>query len=196
MASSDGGIRPAPGTAATLSARPRGLRGFLRGPRLADRRGLWFVIAIFVGVLVVFGVAYYAFVTTLQPPATAPVGFAPAYMVGGNGTFNVSSDSNGTWAWTGFSVNLTINNFRAASVSLARSGENATLQIGTATRTDSYHVVWLDRDHDGAVSVGDAFWITGVGIALPALSYVQFGLTWRTGGWTATEYFVTSSAIV
>lgn len=161
-----------------------------------DHRGFWFVIVIFVGVLIVFGVAYYAFVTTLQPPATAPVGFAPAYMVGGNGTFNVSSDSNGTWGWTGFGVSLTINNFHAASVSLARSGENATLQVGSGTHTDLYHVVWLDRDHDGAVSVGDTFWITGVDVALPALSYVQFGLTWRAVGWTATEYFVTSSAIV
>ncbi len=161
-----------------------------------DHRGVWFVVVIFVGVLVVFGVAYVAFVTTLQPPPSAPVAFAAAYMVGGNGTFNVSSDSDASWSWSGFSVNLTVNNFGATAVGLAPSGENATLHIGSGSHALVFDVIWLDRDGNGAVSVGDAFWITGVNVPLPALSYVQFGLIWRAGGWTASEFFVTSSAIV
>ncbi len=68
--------------------------------------------------------------------------------------------------------------------------------MGSSTHKDPYHIVWLDRDHNGAVSPGDVFWITGDGKGLPALSYVQFGLTWRAWNWTATEYFVTSSTIV
>jgi len=154
------------------------------------------VVVIFVLVVAVFGVAYYAFVTTLSPAAAAPVRFDTAYMVGMNGTFNVSSDSGTAWTWTGFSVNLTINNVGGAAVPLAASGQNASLRIGTPAQKDTYHVVWIDRDGNGAVSVGDAFWVTGDGVGLPALSYVQFSLTWRASGWTATEYFVTSSAIV
>ncbi len=180
----------------TPPQRAQGLRGFLRGPRLADRRGFGFVLVIFVLVLVVFGAAYYAFVTTSVPPASAPVQFEAAYMVGLNGTFNVSSDSNATWAWTGFDVNLSINNVGSVAVPLAPSGQNATLLVGPSSPKDAYHVRWIDRDGNGAVSPGDVFWITGDGVGLPALSYVQFQLTWRSAGWTATEYFVTSSTII
>lgn len=151
---------------------------------------------IFVLVLVVFGAAYYAFVTTLTPAASAPVRFDPAYMVHQNGTFNVSSDSNTSWAWTGFEVNVSINNVWGVAVALGPSGQNATLLVGSSTHRDTYHVRWMDRDGDGAVSVGDTFWITGDGAGLPQLSYVHFSLTWRASGWTANEYFVTSSTII
>ncbi len=179
-----------------LPARPPGWRGFLRGPRLADRRGFRFLVAIFVLVLVMFAIAFYGFVTTLQPLPSAPVGFDPAYMSGGNGTFNVSSVGNGSWTWTNFTVNLTINNFGTAAVPLAASGRNATFLIGSTTQKNYYHVRWLDQDRNGLVSVGDVFWVTGDGAALPALSYVKVSLTWGGGAWTAVEYFVTSSAIV
>lgn len=154
------------------------------------------MVVIFLLVLVVFGAAYYAFVTTYKPAANAPIRFDSAYMVRQNGTFNVSSDSNATWAWTGFDVNLSVNNVWGAAVSLAPSGQNATLLIGPPSHKDAYHVRWLDRDGDGAVGIGDAFWITGDGVGLPALSYVKFDLVWRASGWTATEYFVTSSTII
>lgn len=176
--------------------RPMGLRSFLRGPKLADRRGFGFVVLIFVLVVVVFGVAYYAFVTSLSPIPTAPVRFDAAYMVHLNGTFNVSADSGTTWASSGFTVNLSINNVGGIAVPLAASGQNASILVGTSARKDTYHIVWIDRDGNDAVSVGDTFWVTGYGVGLPALSYVQVSLTWRATGWTATEYFVTSSAIV
>ncbi len=189
--------RSSPGAPAqpgpTGSAR---LRRFLRGPRLADRRGFGFLIAIFVLVIVVFAVAFYGFMATLRPLPTAPVQFAPAYMSGGNGTFNVSSVDNASWPWTGFTVNLTINNFGSAAVPLAPSGQSATFLIGSSTHKDHYHVVWLDEDHDGKVSVGDVFWVTGDDAGLPGLSYVSVSLSWNQGAWTAVEYFVTSSAIV
>lgn len=175
---------------------PRGLRGFLRGPRLVDHKGLWFIVVIFVLVAVVFAIAFYEFTITLQPIPNAPVKFSAAYMVGGNGTFNVSDVSNASWPWQNFTVNLTVNNFGAVAVPMASSGANATLQIGPAAHKDFYHIVWLDRDHDGKVSVGDVFWITGDGVGLPSLSYVAFSLIWNDGAWTAPEYFVTSSAIV
>lgn len=187
---------PAPSPGPSLPARPPGLRGFLRGPRLVDRRGFGFVLVIFVLVAVVFAIAFYEFTVTLQPLPSAPVRFGPAYMVNQNGTFNVSSDSNGSWSWQNFTVNLTINNFGGAAVALAASGANATLLVGSPTHKDYYHVVWLDRDHDGRVSVGDSFWVMGSGVGLPALSYVKFSLVWNHGAWTAAEYFVTSSAIV
>ncbi len=184
------------GTRAAAPRQPSGVRGILRGPRLADRRGFGFVVLIFVLVVAVFGVAYYAFVTTLKPIPSAPVQFDTAYIVRLNGTFNVSSDANSSWSWTSFNVNLSINNAGSVSVPLAATGQNASLLVGTATHKDTYHVIWIDRNGDGAVSVGDVFWVTGDGVGLPSLSYVHFSLTWRTGGWTANEYFVTSSAIV
>ncbi len=196
MAAPGPGPSGPPAPAEPQPQRPPGLRGFLRGPRLVDHKGFGFVLVIFVLVLVVFAGAYYAFVSTDKPAATAPIAFDTAYMVARNGTFNVSSGSNASWRWTGFDVNLSINNVWAAAVPLASSGQNATLLIGPPMHKDAYHVRWMDRDADGAVSVGDVFWITGDGVGLPALSYVQFDLTWRSGGWTATEFFVTSSTII
>ncbi len=186
--------RDAPGPV-TIPPRPPGLRGFLMGPRLVDHKGFWFVIVIFVLVLVVFSIAFYEFTITLRPIPTAPVQFDAAYMVGQNGTFNVSSDSNASWPWQNFTVNLTINNFGTPAVPLAASGRNATVLIGSSQK-NYYDIVWEDRDHNGRVSVGDVFWVTGNGVGLPQLSYVEFNLVWNHGAWTAVEYFVTSSAIV
>ncbi len=160
-----------------------------------DRKGFWFILVIFLVVIVLFAVAFYEFTITLQPIPTAPVKFSAAYMVGGNGTFNVTDASNASWPWQNFTVNLTLNNFGAVAVPLAPSGENATLLIGSAHK-DYYHIVWLDRDHDDRVSVGDTFWVTGNNLPLPQLSYVEFILIWNHGSWSAPEYFVTSSAIV
>jgi hypothetical protein len=185
-----------PRAESSLPPRPPGIRGFLRGPRLADRRGFAFLVTIFILVVAVFAVAFYGFITTLQPLPSAPIRFGRAYMVGGNGTFNVTSDSNTSWSWTGFSINLTINNFGGMAAPLAPSGQNASLLIGSTVHKDPYHVIWVDRDHDGRVSVGDVFWVTGDGVGLPALSYCKFSLTWDATGWTAAEYWVTSNAIV
>lgn len=180
----------------TLPPRPKGLRGFLMGPRLVDHKGFWFLVVIFLLVVVVFALAFYEFTVTLQPLPSAPVQFSPAYMVNQNGTFNVSSVDNASWPWENFTVNITINEFGSGAVPLAPSGRNATFLIGSSTHKDTYHVVWLNRAHNGLVSVNDSFWVTGDGVGLPALSYVQFSLTWGNGAWTAVEYFVTSSAIV
>lgn len=207
LSTSDGGIAPmAGGPAATasqgsapspaMSPRPKGLRGFLGGPRLVDHKGLGFLLVIFLLVVVVFAIAFYEFTITLQPLPSAPVQFSPAYMVHQNGTFNVTSVDNASWPWQNFTVNLTINDFGTTAVPLAPSGQNATLLVGSSSHKDYYHIVWLDRDHDGKVSVGDSFWVTGDGVGLPALSYVKFSLSWNRGAWTAVEYFVTSSAIV
>lgn len=179
-----------------IPPRPKGLRGFLMGPRLVDRKGFSFVVVIFVLVLVVFSVTFYEFTITLQPLANAPVQFAPAYMVGQNGTFNVTSVDNTSWPWQNFSVNLTINNFGAAAVPLAPSGQNATFLIGSSTTKSYFHVIWVDRDHDQSVSVRDVFWVTGDGTGLPGLSYVKVSLIWGHDAWHADEYFVTSSTIV
>lgn len=188
---------PAPeGRSPVPPPRPKGLRGFLMGPRLVDRKGFGFVVAIFILVALVFAVALYGFVTTLQPIPAAPVQFAAAYMRDGNGTFNVTSVDNASWPWAGFAVNLTINEFGARAVPLEPSGLNATFLIGSSTQKDYYHVVWIDTDRNGKVSVGDVFWVTGNGVPLPALSYIKVSLIWDGGAWTATEYFVTSSAIV
>lgn len=177
-------------------SRPSNLRRFLRGPKLADRKGFAFLVTIFLLIGVVFGVAFYAFLTTLQPMPLAPIQFGPASMAVGNATFNVTGDSNGSWTWTNFTVNLTINNFGGVAVPLPPSGRNATFLIGSTTHKDLYQVVWLDLDHDGKVNRGDAFRVTGDGAPLPALSYCKFSLAWSGGTWTATEYWVTSSAIV
>ncbi len=179
-----------------LPPRPKGIRGFLMGPRLVDHKGVWFVLVIFILVLVMFSVTFYAFTLTDRPLPSAPVQFSAAYMVDQNGTFNVSSVDNASWPWQNFTVNLTINNFGFYAQPLAPSGENATFLIGTATSHGTYDVVWIDRDHNGLVSVGDVFWVTGDGAGLPGLSYVAVSLTWTRGPWTAMEYFVTSSTIV
>lgn len=185
-----------PSSTASLPARPKGLRGFLMGPRLVDHKGFWFIVVIFVLVAVVFAIAFYEFTITLQPLPSAPVRFSSAVMVRGNGTFNVTSVSNATWPWQNFTVNLTINNVGGVAVPLAPSGANATFLIGSPTHKDYYHVVWHDRDQDGKVSVGDSFWVTGDTVGLPPLSYVKFSLIWDRGTWAAVEFFTTSSAIV
>ncbi len=190
------GAAPSSDAQPTIPPRPKGLRGFLRGPSLVDHKGFGFILVIFVIVIVLFAVAFYEFTITLRPIPSAPVQFSAATMVNQNGTFNVTSDSNASWAWQNFTVNLTLNNFGGVAVPMAASGTNATLLVGSATHKDYYHVVWLDRDHDGKISVGDTFWVTGNGVGLPQLSYVQFSLSWNGGAWTAVEYFVTSSAIV
>ena len=185
-----------PGPMPGIPPRPPGLRGFLMGPRLVNHKGFWFLLTIFILVAIVFSVAFYEFTVTLQPLPTAPVEFAPAYMVAGNGTFNVSSDGNASWAWQNFTVNLTINNFGAVAVPLAASGANASFLIGSTTTKAWYHVVWWDKDHNGRVSTGDAFTVTGDHAALPGLSYVKVTLTWMDGVWHQDEYFVTSETIV
>ncbi len=193
------GSAPGPTPASSHIAvppRPKGLRGFLQGPTLVDHKGFWFVLAIFLVVLLVFGIAFYEFAVTLRPIPSAPVQFSTAYMVDQNGTFNVTSVDNASWPWQNFTVNLTINNFGFYAQPLAPSGENASFLIGSSTKRATYNVVWLNRDHNGLVSVGDVFWVTGDGVGLPQLSYVAFTLIWHGGAWTSYEYFVTSSAIV
>lgn len=179
-----------------LPPRPKGLRGFLMGPRLVDHKGFWFLVIIFVLILVVFSVTFYEFTITLRPLPTAPVTFSAGYMVDQNGTFNVTSVSNASWPYQNFTVNLTLNNFGFYAQPLAPSGENATFLIGTSTNKGTYHVIWNDRDHNGLVSVGDSFWVTGNGVGLPGLSYVKVTLIWNGGAWHADEYFVTSETIV
>ncbi len=150
------------------------------------------VIAVFVVVGIVFGATFYVFITQEKAPPPVPITFTVAYMIGGNGTFNVTSVSNGSYPWSGFSVNLTVNNFGATAVPLAASGQNATIVIGP----NVYHIVWLDRNRDGMVSVGDAFWVTGNRVPLPTLSYCKFSLAWNAGSWAAVEYWITSSSII
>lgn len=180
----------------TLPPRPKGLRGFLMGPRLVDHKGFWFLVIIFVLVLVVFSITFYEFSLTLRPLPTAPVAFSAAYMLDHNGTFNVTSVGNASWAWQNFTVNLTVNNFGFYAQPLAPSGQNATFLIGTSSSRGTYHVVWINRAHNGLVSVGDVFWVTGDGTGLPGLSYVKVSLIWNGGVWHADEYFVTSETIV
>lgn len=170
----------------------RGIRGFLRGPRLVDRQGFLFLLVVFVLIVVVFGVAFYEFVTHLQPVPSVPIQFSGATMVRGNATFNVTAVGNDSFLWTGFSVNLSVNNFGGTAVRLAASGMNATIVIGS----NVYHVLWFDVDHDGRVNVGDVFWVTGNNARLPPLSYCKFSLRWDPGPWTAAEYWTTSSSIV
>ncbi len=179
-----------------IPPRRKGIRGFLMGPQLVGHKGFWFVLVIFIVVIVLFSVTFYAFLLTDRALPSAPVQFDAAYMLDQNGTFNVTSVGNTSWPWQNFTVNLTINNFGFYAQPLARSGQNASFLIGTNTNKNFYHVVWMDRDHDGKVSVGDAFWVTGHGVGLPPLSYVAFSLIWDQGAWTAHEYFVTSSEIV
>ena len=176
--------------------RPRGLRGFLTGPRLVDHKGAWFLVIIFVLILVVFSVTFYEFTVTLRPLPTAPVTFSAGYMLDHNGTFNVTSVSNTSWPFQNFTVNLTLNNFGFYAQPLAPSGENATFLIGTATNKGVYHVIWINHARNGLVGVGDVFWVTGDGVGLPGLSYIKVSLIWNGGLWHADEYFVTSETIV
>ncbi len=170
----------------------RSFRDFLRGPRLVGHQGFGLVVAIFIIVGIVFGSTFYVFMTQEKAPPAVPITFTMAFMIDGNGTFNVTSVSNTSYPWTGFSVNLTMNNFGAAAVPLAASGEDAAIVIGPNT----YHITWLDRDGDGKVSVGDAFWVTGNHAQLPPLSYCKFSLIWNAGSWAAVEYWITSSSII
>ena len=93
-------------------------------------------------------------------------------------------------------VNLTLNNVGFYAQPLAPSGQNATFLIGTPPNQGTYHLLWINRAHNGLVSVGDVFWVTGDGVGLPGLSYVKVSLIWDGGVWHADEYFVTSETIV
>ncbi len=174
----------------------RRVRAFLLGPKLVDRGGLSFLLAILVLVAAAFGVAFYAWSTSHTSAPLAPVRFTNASMINLNATFSVASVMGGPFPWANFTVQFTFNNFPSTIVPLAPSGSNATVVIGNAASQTVYHVRWIDADHDGNVSAGDVFWITGDGRGLSSLSYCNFSLIWDRGVWTSQLYWTTSETIV
>ena len=179
----------APPPASIPRPRPKGLRGFLRGPEVRDRRTLAFLIAIFVVVGSVFAIVFVTWSLTHPARAPAPVTFTAATMVSWNATLAVTSVEGGPYPWQNFTVQFSFNNFNSPVVPLAPSGVNASVIIGTT----AYHLRWNDTDGNGAISVGDTFAITGVGAGLSPLSYCIFSLIWDGGNWTSMVYWVTSS---
>lgn len=173
----------------TAPPRPRGLRGMFKPPTFLDRRTVTFLLVIFIIVGLVFSLVFYEFLVNTHAAPPVPVTFTQAYMVGWNGTFNVTGISGGPYPWTQLNVTLTVNDFIGPQVPLAPSGQNASLAIGP----DVYHVVWIDTDHTGMLSVGDVFWVTGDGVGLTPLTYIAFGLSGSGGAWTAHVYWETSS---
>lgn len=169
--------------------RPKGLKGFLRGPEVRDRRALAFLIAIFAVVGAVFATVFVTWSLTHPAPVPSPVTFSAATMTNWNATFAVASVAGGPYSWQNFTVTFSFNNFNSPVVPLAPSGVNASVIIGTT----SYHIRWNDTDGNGAISVGDTFAITGVGAGLAPLSYCIFSLIWDHGDWTSILYWVTSS---
>lgn len=177
-------------------SRAKKVRNFLLGPKLVDRGGLSFLLAVLVLIAAAFGVAFYVWTSSHTSPPLAPVRFTNATMVNLNATFSVASAMGGPFPWASFTVQFTFNNFPSNIVPLAPSGSNATVVIGNAASQTVYHVRWIDADHDGNVSVGDIFWITGDGKGLSPLSYGNFSLIWDRGAWTSQLYWTTSETIV
>jgi hypothetical protein len=172
------------------------LRRFLLGPKLVDRGGLAFLLAILVLIAAAFGVAFYAWATSHGTAAPAPIQFSAVSMVNHNATFTVSSVQGGPYPAGNFTIQFTFNNFASNIVSLPAGGGNTTLVIGNGGSETVYHIRWLDADHNGSVSAGDVFWVTGDGTGLAGLSYCNFSLIWDRGVWAAQAYWTTSNSIV
>ncbi len=156
--------------------------------RSSDRRIFAFLVIVFVVVFSLLGVTFYLFANQLRTPAPSPIGFSTPLMSGGNATFSVVRVDGGPYPAAGFSINLTVNNFAGPQLPLPSSNMTASIAIGNIV----YRLTWTDADHDRAVSVGDLFSLTGLGIPLPALSYCAFRLVWQ-GGWSAAVFWITSS---
>lgn len=157
--------------------------------RAPDRRIFVFLLVVFIVVFSLLGVTFYLFTSQTRPPPSSPIVFSAPVMSRGNATFRVTDVDGGPYRASGFSVNLTVNNFAGIPTPLPPSNQIAWIPIGP----NVYRVTWIDADHDGAVSIGDVFTVTGNGVPLPPLSYCAFRLTWQ-GGWSAAVYWTTSSA--
>ncbi len=156
--------------------------------RPSDRRIFAFLLVVFIVVFSLLGVTFYLFTTQVRPPPASPIGFSTPTMSAGNATVRVDRVDGGPYPASRFAINLTVNNFAGPQIPLPSTNVTASIPIGNVV----YRITWTDADHDGAVSVGDVFTITGNGLPLPSLSYCAFGLIWQ-GGWSATVYWTTSS---
>ncbi len=156
--------------------------------RSSDRRIFAFVLVVFVIVFSLLGVTFYLFTSQLQAPGPSRIGFSTPVMSAGNATFRVDRVDGGPYAASGFSINLTVNNFAASPMLLPSSNATASIPIGNLV----YRATWTDADRDGTVSVGDAFALTGSGVPLPSLSYFAFRLVWQDA-WSASVFWTTSS---
>jgi hypothetical protein len=157
--------------------------------RRSDRRIFVFLIAVFVVVFSLLGVTFYLFANQVRPPPSSPIVFSNAVMSGGNATIRVEGVDGGPFPASGFALNLMVNNFAGSQVALPPNNETASIPIGAFV----YRITWMDTNHDGDVSVGDVFTVTGSGVRLPSLSYCAFQLIWEGGAWSAAVYWTTSS---
>ncbi len=146
------------------------------GPRPSDRRGFWFVVAV-CAVVVIGGIASYVVYSAHPiPTPTQNLVFSPAILdARGNATFAVENVSNGPYAASGFRLDLIVNGFSGPPVSLPAAGETVRIAIGP----NAYRLAWNDTDHDGFVSRGDSFVVSGDGSPLPSLSSYEIDFTWQ-----------------
>lgn len=156
--------------------------------RSSDRRIFAFLVIVFIVVFSLLGVTFYLFTSQIRPSPASPIGFSTPVMSAGNATFRVDRVDGGPYPASGFAVNFTVNNFAGPQIPFPSNNVTASIPIGDLV----YRITWNDADHDGAVSVGDIFTVTGNGVPLPSLSYCAFRLAWQ-GGWSATVYWTTSS---
>ena len=167
----------------------RDLNAALPTPPRKDRdgRGLGFLVAVFVVITIAVAASFvvYSSLPPREPPANNLV-FQSPMLVDGNASFVVKNVSGGPYAYTGFRVNLVVNNFAGQRIPLAASNSPARIMIGPNT----YRISWLDSDGDGAVGVGDPFVVSGDGAPLPPLSHYEFDLQWQAS-WTAKAFWST-----
>ena len=152
-----------------------------------DGRDLGFLIAVFVVITIAVAASFviYSSLPPRQRPANNLV-FQSPMLVDGNASFVVKDVSGGPYAYTGFQVNLVVNNFAGQRIPLGASNSTTWIMIGPNT----YRISWLDSDGDGAVGVGDPFVVSGNGGPLPPLSDYEFDLQWQAS-WTAKAFWST-----
>jgi len=138
-----------------------------------------------IGLVITTSIVLYS-VQPPMPPPTGPLVFTPATFVDGNASFTVQNVSNGPYMSSGFQITLIVNDFAGGPIALQPNNSVARITIGP----NHYRVAWSDSDGDRSVDVGDSFHVSGDGGPLPALSYYEFDLRWKTQ-WTAKATWFT-----
>ncbi len=122
-----------------------------------------------------------------RPPPPDNLVFSHPAVSEGNASFDVQGTAGGPYAYDGFHVILRVNGFASEAIPLAPSDTVMPVVIGP----NHYRIIWSDSNADGAVDVGDLFFVTGDGAPLFSLSVYEFDLQWGSA-WTAKATWSTS----
>lgn len=158
----------------------------------SDKRSVRMLLGVFVLVFVILAAVAYVYVAQQVPPAPPRITFSTPQMIAGNATFNVTQVLYGPYPASEFTLSLTVNDI-AAQAPMSRSGQNVSVTVGSGANAVTYFIAWFDLDHNGAISLGDVFWVRGATSYLPPLSTYVLTLVWTDGSSFGSTRWVSSS---